>query len=266
MADRDAGKPYRAILTGASGGIGKEIARALADQSEWLILAGRDGERLRALRNELGTHKVYFVAGDLEKQETLCAIEDMAKNLGGANLLINNAGTSDFHSFETQPTEAIRGLLNTNLLAPMLLSRQLIPLLKHAPHAQIINIGSIFGHVGFPGFAAYCASKAGLRGFTQALRREMSDTTIDVRHFAPRATRTTINSNLVTAMNKELKTVEDSPAHVAREFMRFLNGSAWEKSLGAKESFFVFINRILPALPDKAILGQLKIIRKYLPK
>lgn len=266
MTQRKSGKPYRAVLTGASGGIGKAIAKELAGRSEWMILVGRNAEALQALQSELGVRKTYVVVGDLARQETLSAIEDLARVLGGVNLLVNNAGASDFHAFETQGADAIRGLLNTNLLTPMLLSRQMIPLLKLAPDAQIINIGSVFGHVGFPGFAAYCASKAGLRGFTQALRRELSDTAIKVRHFAPRATRTAINSASVTAMNSELKTAEDAPDHVAREFMHFLNGSAWETTLGAKESFFVFINHLLPAMPDRAILAQLPIIRKYLPK
>jgi len=266
MAARKLGAPYRVVLTGASGGIGKAIARALAAESRYLILVGRNVEALQLLQNELGASKVHIVHGDLARETTLEEIEYIARELGGVNLLINNAGASDFHTFETQAADAIRGLLNTNLLAPMLLSRQLIPLLKAEPRAQIINIGSIFGYIGFPGFAAYCASKSGLKGFTQALRRELSDSSIEVRHFAPRATRTTINSASVIAMNEELKTVEDSPECVAREFMRFLNGSVWEKTLGAKESFLVFLNHLLPAIPDRAILGQLRVIRKHLPK
>lgn len=257
--------PYRAVLTGASGGIGKAIARELAGRSDWLILVGRNVPALQALQRELGD-KARVVHGDLEQEETLRAIEHLARALGGINLLVNNAGASDFHAFETQRADAIRTLLHTNLLAPMLLSRQLIPLLKRAPAAQIVNVGSIFGYVGYPGFAAYCASKSGLRGFTQALRRELSDTAIEVRHFAPRATATAINSEPVTAMNRELKNAEDTPEHVAREFIQFLRGSAWETTLGAKESFFVFINHLLPKMPDKAILSQLPVIRKYLPK
>ncbi|HZW13396.1 MAG TPA: SDR family oxidoreductase [Noviherbaspirillum sp.] len=255
----------RAVLTGASGGIGKAIARQLAPHAEWLILVGRNVEALSALKKELGPH-VHVVAGDLTEQSTLLAIEDRAHQLGGMNLLVNNAGASDFHAFETQGVDEIRKLLNTNLLSPMLLTRQLLPLLRRAPAAQIINIGSIFGYVGYPGFAAYCASKSGLRGFTQALRRELSDTAINVRHFAPRATSTAINSAPVEAMNRELKNAQDTPEHVASQFMQFLRGSAWETKLGAKESFFVLVNHLLPKMPDKAIFSQLPVIRKYLPR
>lgn len=257
---------YRAVLTGATGGIGKAIAKELVTGCEWLIVTGRNIESLTALKNELGAGKVHIVQGDVEEEETLNQVEALARRLGGMNLLINNAGTSEFHAFESQSPEAIRRLLHTNLVAPMLLSRRLLPLLRRAPHAQIINVGSIFGYIGYPGYAAYCASKSGLRGFTQALRRELSDTSIKVRYFAPRVTSTAINSEPVTAMNLELKNAVDAPDHVARAFMRFLSGSAWQATLGAKESFFVFVNQLLPSLPDKAILSQLPIIRKYLPK
>lgn len=266
MHKHDAPGRYRAVLTGASGGIGKAIARELAARCDWLILAGRNVGALETLREELGAGKTQVVPGDLAQDDTLRAIAARAKELGGVNLLINNAGASEFHAFATQDAAAIRGMLDTNLLAPMLLCRQMIPLLEAAPRAQIVNIGSVFGQVGFPGFAAYCASKAGLRGFTQALRRELADTAIDVRHFAPRATRTPINSAAVTAMNHELKTAEDAPEHVARAFMQFLHGSHWEATVGAKESFFVLLNQLAPAMPDRAILGQLRTIRKYLPK
>lgn len=260
------GKPYRAVLTGASGGIGKAIARELAAHCDWLILAGRNVGALDELRREVGAGTAHVVHGDLETEETLRAIETLARELGGVNLLINNAGASDFHAFATQDAAAIRGMLHTNLLAPMLLSRQMIPMLERAPHAQIVNIGSVFGTLGFPGFAAYCASKAGLRGFSQALRRELADTSVDVRHFAPRATRTPINSDAVSAMNRALKTAEDEPEQVARAFMHFLRGARWESTVGAKESFFVLLNQLLPAMPDRAILGQLRTIRKYMPK
>lgn len=256
---------YRAVLTGAGGGIGSAIARRLAPQADSLILVGRQPAPLAALRAELGAH-VQVVCGDLTSPATLTAIEQSAQAAGGINLLINNAGISQFHSFATQSPEAIRAMLDTNLLAPMLLTRQLLPLLHQAPSAQVVNIGSVFGMLGYPGFAAYGASKAGLKGFSQALRRELSDSSIEVRYFAPRATRTDINSSAVNAMNSALGTAEDSPETVAAAFAEFLAGTAWQSTMGRKESFFVMVNRLLPSLPDDAIRKQLSVIRQYLPK
>src|SRR6185295_4615375 len=119
-----------------------------------------------------------------------------------------------FHEFESQESDAVERLLDVNLLAPIQLTQALLPLLMSAPKAQIINVGSIFGYLGYPGFAVYCATKFGLRGFSQALRRELSDTQIAVRYFAPRAMRTPLTTASISAMNRELNTKEDAPERV----------------------------------------------------
>jgi short-subunit dehydrogenase len=266
MAAREAGAPWRAVLTGASGGIGAAIATALAPHCAALILVGRNRAALDALQAQLGGANVHVVCGDLTERATLAEIEERARTTGGIDLLINNAGVSDFHAFATQPSDVIATMLETNLLAPMLLTRRLIPQLLSAPAAQIVNVGSVFGSIGFPGFAAYCAAKAGLKGFSQALRRELSDTSVRVRYFAPRATRTGINSAAVNAMNRELKTAEDTPQQVAAALLRFIEGGAGQHTLGAKERFFALVNAVLPGLPDGAIRAQLPVIRKHLPK
>lgn len=260
-------KPYKAVLTGATGGIGRAIALQLAPQCSSLILMGRDTEKLEALKNELANIavNVQIISGDLCDDSTSLRLADAISAQQGINLLINNAGISLFKSFEQQSDKDITQLMLTNLISPMLLCQQLLPHLKAGP-SQIINIGSIFGYLGFPGFSSYCASKFGLRGFSQSLRRELSDTSVSVRYFAPRATKTSINSDQVMQMNAELKTDSDTPEFVAKEFMKFLDGKAWEKKLGFKESFFVFLNHLFPGLPDKAIQEQLPIINKYLKK
>ena len=256
---------YRAVLTGAGGGIGAAIARRLAPEAELLILVGRQRVPLEALAAELSGTRVEIVCGDLCDDATVAKVAAAARQ-GAVNLLVNNAGVSGFHAFETQDAQAIRRLVDTNLVAPMLLTRALLPQLGLAPSAQVVNVGSVFGALGFPGFAAYGAAKAGLAGFSQSLRRELADTTIAVRHFSPRATRTAINSAAVDAMNRELKTAEDTPEVVAEAFMRFLAGSAGQHVVGAKERFFVLLNKLLPGLPDNAIRKQLVQIRKHLPR
>lgn len=266
MAARPSGQRYRAVLTGASGGIGAAIARRLAPRADLLILVGRQRQALDALAAQLGDCRVQLVSGDLCQAQTLAEIAAAAGAAGGIDLLVNNAGVSAFHAFETQTPDAIRTLIDTNLVAPMLLTRELLPLLGQAPAAQIVNIGSVFGSLGFPGFVAYGAGKAGMAGFSQALRRELSDTAIEVRHFSPRATTTAINSAAVDAMNRELGTAEDTPEAVAAAFMDFLGSRAGQRTLGAKESFFVLLNKMLPGLPDNAIRKQLVQIRKHLPR
>lgn len=265
MGAHPSSRRCRAVLTGASGGIGAAIARRLAPRADLLILVGRQRAALDALAAELDC-RVLIVCGDLCEAQTVQAVVAAARAGGGIDLLVNNAGVSGFHAFETQDPEAIRTLVETNLVAPMLLTRALLPLLGQAAAAQVVNIGSVFGALGFPGFAAYGAAKAGLAGFSQALRRELSDTTISVRHFSPRATRTAINSAAVDAMNRDLGTSEDSPEAVAAAFIGFLDGRTGQRTLGFKESFFVLLNKLLPGLPDNAIRKQLPRIRKHLPR
>ncbi len=265
MAARPMPARYRAVLTGASGGIGAAIARRLAPRAALLVLVGRQRAALDALAAQLDC-PVLIVCGDLCDPQTLQEVAAAARAGGGIDLLVNNAGVSGFHAFDTQDPAAIRKLIDTNLVAPMLLTRALLPLLGQAAAAQVVNVGSVFGALGFPGFAAYGAAKAGLAGFSQALRRELSDSTIAVRHFSPRATRTAINSAAVDAMNRELGTSEDSPEAVAAAFLDFLDGSAGQRTLGAKERFFVLLNKLLPGLPDNAIRKQLPRIRKHLPR
>ncbi len=266
MAAASSSRRYRAVITGASGDIGAAIARALAPRADLLVLVGRRRQALDALARQLPGCAVRVVCGDLRYTSTLDAVVAAADEGGGINLLVNNAGVGSFHAFETQAPEAIRSVIETNLVTPMLLTRALLPALARAGAAQVVNVGSVFGSLGYPGFAAYGASKAGLAGFSQALRRELSDTGIAVRQFTPRATRTAINSSAVNAMNRDLGTTEDRPEDVALAFMDFLASSAGQRTVGAMEAFFVLLNKILPGLPDKAIGKQLPRIRKYLPR
>lgn len=261
---------HRLVLTGASGGLGRAIAQTLATRSSFMLLAGRDPARLHGLATDLSSRhshlQVEIVSGDLTDRGLLSQLVERAVGSGEPiNLLINNAGANDFHAFDSQRPDAVERLLAVNLAAPMLLTQALLPALRRAACAQIVNIGSVLGDIGYPGFSVYCATKFGLRGFSQALRRELAGTTVAVRYFAPRAIRTGLNCAAVNAMNRALTTKEDAPARVARALLAFLDSRAFERSLGFPERLYVFLNRMAPAINDRAIRAQLPIIRDHLP-
>jgi short-subunit dehydrogenase len=195
------------------------------------------------------------------QQEVLREAETLS---GPVDLLINAAGVNEFHSFESQAPSTVDRILAVDLVAPMQLTQCLLPVLKRASRAQVINVGSVFGYLGYPGFAAYCAAKFGLRGFSQALRRELSDTNVTVRYFAPRATRTPLTTTAIAAMNRELRTREDAPEAVARMLVRFIGGSEWDRKLGFPERLYVLLNDLVPHVNDSAIRRQLRVIRKHL--
>jgi short-subunit dehydrogenase len=221
------------VLTGATGGLGQVFAERLAAVSDHLVITGRRQEALNDLCERLGPLHTHTLAGDLNQAQTRTALTDRVRMLGGCDLLIHNAGVNEFHRFSTQSEASIEAVMQANLVTPMLLTRQLLPHMVSAHQAQIVLIGSGLGQVGFPGFAAYCASKFGLRGFSEALQRELANEVLRVRYFAPRATATDINSPEVLAMNQALGAPMDTPQRVADLFMQFLFNDHAMQQVGA---------------------------------
>jgi short-subunit dehydrogenase len=257
---------YRAILTGAAGGIGAAIAAELAPACDALLLVGRDGPRLARLQHGLARPglRCETVAADLATAAGRDAVARAAVRLpGGVDLLINNAGTSEFAWLADQSDAAIERIVQVNAVAPMQLTRRLLPLLEAQPAATIVNVGSILGYLGYPGSAAYSASKFALRGFTEALRRELADGPVRVVYFAPRATRTALNSDTLCALNDALGVAMDPPAAVAAALARLLARPPRERLLGFPEKLFARLNQVLPGLVDGALRRQLPLIRRY---
>jgi short-subunit dehydrogenase len=250
---------YRAVLTGASGGIGRAIAAALAPRCEALVLVGRDAARLAESAAAAGSAARVVVA-DLATPAGRDAV-----SLPGINLLINNAGAGDFAWLEDQSDATLERIVATNVLAPMQLTRRLLPELARQPEAWIVNVGSIMGYLGYPGHAAYCASKFALRGLSEALRRELADGPVRVLYLAPRATRTAMNGDGVCALNAELGVAMDDPAVVARALLALLEGPARERLLGMPEAFFARLNQLFPGFVDRALRRQLSTIRRHAP-
>ncbi|MAC32807.1 MAG: short chain dehydrogenase [Haliea sp.] len=250
----------RVLVTGASGGIGRAISLALAAAGAELLLVGRHRERLEAVLAELagGTHRV--VTADIATAEGRAAI--LAACEGMLDLLVNNAGVNDFALFADQAPERLAQQLEINLVAPILLTRQLLPLIQRR-RGQIINVGSAFGQIGYPGFCAYSAGKFGLRGFSQALGRELSGSGVIVSYLAPRATHTEMNCAEVTAMNRELGTATDTPEAVAEALMQLVHRPRPELLMGRPERFFARVNAFLPGLVDRALYRQLPVIRRH---
>jgi short-subunit dehydrogenase len=252
------------LLTGASGGIGSAFAMALSEQGARLILVGRYEETLSQLNQKLGGYHLDCVA-DISTQTGRDTIISFCENeVSKIDIVINNAGVSQFSLFENMSPAEIAQIINTNLLSQMLLCQAFLPLLKTFPDSEVINIGSTFGSIGYPGFSVYCASKFGLRGFSEAISRELSDSSISIRYFAPRATKTTFNTDKVVEMNKALSNDMDSPDLVAKALIAFLGNTRHRAYLGWPEKLFVRLNGALPTLVDKAIVKKLSVIKRYL--
>ncbi|MEF8727874.1 MAG: SDR family oxidoreductase [Accumulibacter sp.] len=253
----------RILLTGASGGLGQELARQLAAAGAVLLLAGRDHARLRELSASLGNGSAC-VTGDLGRPAGVAALAAAARDFE-LNVLINNAGVGAFGLLDTQEWSTVEEVLATNLEGPIHLTHALLPWLKAQPQAAIVNIGSTFGSLPFPGFAAYSAAKAGLRGFSQALRRELADSLVAVIHVAPRAIDTPLNSAAVNALNRALKNHSDPAAEVARQIVAALRRGDGEHHFGFPERLFAWLNGVAPSLIDRGLAGKLPIVKQHSP-
>lgn len=252
------------LITGAAGGIGSCTARRLAAAGATLLLTDARPEPLEVLARDLEANGMpaWAVAADLSREADRRVLARAASKLD-VNVLINLAGINPFGLFGAQSDAEIEKALAINAIAPILLCRALLPVLERSDDAHIVNVGSIFGSLGYPGFAVYSASKFAVRGFTEALRRELADTSVRLHYVAPRATRTALSTDRVCAMNEELKVAMDYPETVAAAIEKALRRSRRDVYLGRPERFFCFLNSILPALVDRALLRQLPIIRRY---
>ncbi|MCK9214373.1 MAG: SDR family oxidoreductase [Rhodoferax sp.] len=251
----------RFLMTGASGGIGQAMVAQLCTDGAHVLLVGRQSAALQALVQKF-PGQVDLVLADLRERQGRDAVLAAARDLGGLNGLINLAGVNQFALLEHQHDEAIADMMAINVTATLQLTRRVLPLLQQQPSALIVNVGSTFGSIGYPGFAAYCATKFALRGFSEALRRELADTRVKVLYVAPRATRTSMNAAAVVELNRQLKVRMDDPQAVARQIVRAIKREREELYLGWPEKIFVRLNSLLPRMVDQALRKQLPLIQR----
>lgn len=244
------------VLTGAAGGIGAPTARALAAAGARLLLVGRDGGRLARLASKLTNgradrHRIELMAVDLGTPSGVDAVRALAL-ARHANVLINNAGVASFGRLGSLSPDALTQAVAINLVAPMLLTQALLPGLLAQPRACVLNVGSVLGRLGLPGFSVYSATKFGLRGFSEALRRELAGSTVAVQYLGPRVTATGFNSPAVDAYNRDTGAAADAPEAVAAAVVQMLRSGRAERFLGFPETLAVRLNGAVPAALDGA--------------
>jgi short-subunit dehydrogenase len=237
------------LITGAGSGIGR--ARALdADLRGYeLILVGRNQDKLAETKHRIGRDSIRIVPADVTEAVGRDAIRDAVDE--ELDVLINNAGTLAVGRLTALGDEDLEGLTATNLTAPIALTRDLVPALRRRG-GRVVNIGSVFGDIAFPYFAAYSATKFGLRGFSDALRRELEKDGIGVTYVAPRAART----NAVSAFDRLIEPMQmtlDRPETVATRAWDAIEAGKREALPKSKERFFIWLQRLLPSLVDEAL-------------
>jgi short-subunit dehydrogenase len=234
------------VLTGGTRGIGARVARELILNRANVVVVGRNRAEVSAVRH---------LKGDLSNIE---GISTLAATVAAENpdILVNLAGAQYCGAFARQTIANVQENITVNLLAPVLLTQSVLPAMLRRGSGHIVNIGSIFGSINYPHFSTYSSAKAGLRGFSEALRRELHGLGIDVTYIAPRAVSTATNSATVVRFAQLARMKMDDPDSVARQIVRAIIQRRTDVFIGFPERLFVRINALVPRVVDVALRAE----------
>ncbi len=184
-------KDTRAILTGASSGIGRELALELSRQGAKLVILARREKLLERLAEEIrgSGQEVEIVAGDVTDPAVRSeAIETARRVYGGLDMLINNAGIGALGKFADADAERLRRIMEVNFFSTAEMIRAALPSLCEGNRPIVVNVSSVLGHRGVPLCSEYCASKFAVQGLSESLRAEFSREGIDLLVVSPSTT------------------------------------------------------------------------------
>lgn len=194
-----------ALITGASRGLGKSVALALAEAGARMALVGRDATKLEevaAAARGLGAEAETFLADVTDEVRVRSLAEEVESRLGRVQILVNNAGVNVRKNLVDFTFDEWRYVTDTNLTSVFLMCRSFVPHMQGTGYGRVINMTSIMGHISLPGRSAYSASKAGLLGLTRALALELATDNITVVGISPGPFATEMNTVLM--QNPEL--------------------------------------------------------------
>jgi short-subunit dehydrogenase len=248
----------RVLITGASSGIGRELALAFARRRAKVLLSARRGELLEELASQcaqIGGEADSF-AGDVTDDAYRDALlQRGAKRWSGLDVLVNNAGVSAHGPFSASDEATLRRVMEVNFFAAVELTRGALPLLAAGRTPAVVNIGSILGHRAAPLNSEYSASKFALRGWSEALRAELAGQGVDVLLVSPGATETEFFNHLI-AKRSDLpwgRAKAVSAAAVAKHTVRALERGRREIFPNWRGRALVLANRLLPGVVDRAM-------------
>jgi short-subunit dehydrogenase len=264
----------RILLTGATGGIGELIAQKLAAKGAILCLVGRNREKLTTLQATINQTHGHAASGVAHTISADLSQANMAKNiiteaqqkLGNIDILINNAGVLDFIELQDQSDERIAEIIQTNVTALIQLTKNALPAMHKNNAGHFVLIGSIFGSLGFPHFATYCASKFAVHGFSQSLRRELVNTKIGVTYIAPRGIKTPMNDANTQAMWAKTGNKLDDAETVANIVVKAIEAEKQEVFIGQPQTFFAWLNSVAPKAVNIGLKKQTALAAPFLHK
>ena len=251
-------KDCRAIVTGASSGIGRELSLELARQGARLVVTARREDRLQELCDEIRQlgGEAWPVAGDItDSEHRQRVVDEVQDRYGGLDALVNNAGISAIGMFADARADRLRQIMEVNFFSAVEMTRLALPLLRKGIRPIIVNVSSVLGHRALPKKTEYCASKFALHGFSDSLRAELVKEKIDVLLVCPGSTSTEL-FDVVIEKTEELNWERWSkmPAKkVAQKTVRAMRKGKQEIIMSKMGKFIVCLDRAIPRLANRWI-------------
>ncbi len=246
------------LITGADNDLGNILALLMANRGAKLALVARSSEELDVLTAQCQHYSTESVAFALD-DDTPESIENIAKQVldkfGKVDILVNNNGIGNWSTLVEQSTEEITKTIQVNLTNTILLTRALLPnLVKNKDGAQIVNMCSIASKLPLHMMAVYTATKFGLYGFAESLRRELADTKVDIINVIS----SPIDSNYFEdedAVGRKQAEVIDigAPEEVAEGIFDAINRREKEVVIGSFNKFTLFASKVVPGLSDSLV-------------
>lgn len=245
------------LVTGASSGIGAAAARIFAHAGYRVSMAARRLDRLEALKQEIEANggQALAVAADLSAYEDIQKMVSVTlAQFGQVDVLINNAGFGRLKWLEElDPFADIQAQLQINLLAMILVAREVLPHMIERRSGHILNMSSIGGFVATPTYTAYSASKFGVRGFTEALRREVGVYGIHVTGIYPGSVKTEFKEHAGIERKTGQTTPEAlrlEPEQVAQAMLKVITRPRRTVILPWQMRFSIWMNSLFPGIVD----------------
>ena len=248
----------RVAITGASSGIGRELAIQLAKRKCRLVISARRRDRLEVLGEEISQAggEAFIVCGDITESDVRNQIVNLSDSeMGGLDVLINNAGVGAVGPFAEASESRLRQVMEVNFFAACELTRLSIPLLRNGNLPIVVNVSSVLGHCAVPLKSEYCASKFAIHGWSDSLRAELVDEGIDVLIVSPSTTDSEFFDRVLenkTGKNAKLSAAM-SPADVASRTIRAIERGKQEIILSWSGWGLVWLDRLFPRLAGRLV-------------
>jgi len=251
-------KNRRLLLTGASTGIGRDLAMQIAPHGAKLLIIARNEKKLNQLAAKVTSQgsDCTPLPGDITDPETRTqAIAHIKQHWHNLDLLINNAGISAHGRFEANDEPTLRRIMEVNFFACTELTRLAIPLLEAGQTPMIVNVSSILGHRGIPHNSEYCASKFALRGWSEAIRPELARKKIYLFLVSPGTTETEFFDHLIVNQDSNPWPPQKGipSAKVAEQILHAIKHRRHEIYPNWRGRALVLLNRFCPRLVDAII-------------